>query len=194
MEDIFTENNQEIPKITPFEYLLGLVYNNEETKELVKQAFNFFIHEDVTILPMQKVIIFGDIQENKASSIDKWRMITEDNFFSFQNAIREACGEKKVELPREDEDPRIKRIKAKARYRDKIKAKHNGLKLTSTLVSICCMGLNLNPLNIGEISYASALLLMRYFQEKDKYETDIKAILAGADNIKLQSWIRNIED
>ena len=47
-------------------------------------------------------------------------------------------------------------MKAKARYRDKIKAKKgNGLDLGTTLVSICCMGIGLTPLNIGKISYAS---------------------------------------
>ena len=46
------------------------------------------------------------------------------------------------------------------------------------------MGFGLNPLNIGEISYASVPVLIRFYQEKDKYETDVKSLLAGADSKK----------
>jgi hypothetical protein len=82
--------------------------------------------------------------------------LNKDNFFEFQNAIRRALGDKPIEPPRENEDPRIKRMKAKARYRDRIKAKKGvGITFEETLVSICCMGIGLNPLNIGEISYAA---------------------------------------
>jgi hypothetical protein len=69
-----------------------------------------------------------------------------------------AVGQKVVEKPVEDEDPRVKAIKAKARYRDKLKAKQNakkGLSLFHTLASICCMGIGLTPLNIGEMSYVA---------------------------------------
>jgi hypothetical protein len=41
-------------------------------------------------------------------------------------------------------------MKAKARYRDRIKAKKgNGLTLGTSFASICCMGLGITPLNIG---------------------------------------------
>jgi hypothetical protein len=49
-------------------------------------------------------------------------------------------------------------MKAKARYRDKIKAKQqakNGLTLFSTMTSICCMGIGITSLNIGEMSYVA---------------------------------------
>jgi len=48
-------------------------------------------------------------------------------------------------------------MKAKARYRDRIKAKQNAKtdSLINSLASICCMGIGLTPLNIGEMSYAA---------------------------------------
>jgi hypothetical protein len=52
--------------------------------------------------------------------------LEEQDFFDFQNMIREALGEKAVARPEPEnpnEDPRITRIKAKARERDRIKAK-----------------------------------------------------------------------
>ena len=124
-------------------------------------------------------------------------MITEEEYFDFQNAIREALGEKKVEPPDPDEDPRVKRIKAKARYRDKVKAKKGmGITFGTLLVSICCMGIGINPLNVGELSYASVDSLIKTYQEKEKYETDIRALIAGADSkkIKPKYWIRNLDE
>ena len=107
--------------------------------------------------------------------------------------------QKTVERPREDEDPRVKAIKAKARYRDKLKAKQNakkGLGLFHTMASICCMGIGLTPLNIGEMSYVAIDSVLRKYQEKEKYQLDIESLLAGADSkkIKPKYWIRNFEE
>lgn len=88
-------------------------------------------------------------------------------------------------------------MKAKARYRDYIKAKKGlGLKFETLLSSICCMGLGLNPLNIGELSYAAIPVLVHFYQDKEKYDIDIRSLLAGADSkkIKPKYWIQNSED
>lgn len=67
----------------------------------------------------------GDIKEvvKTIKSLDDLVMIREEEYFDFQNAMRAAFGENPVDPPNPNEDPRIKRMKAKARYRDKIKAK-----------------------------------------------------------------------
>ena len=87
-------------------------------------------------------------------------------------------------------------MKALARYRDKIKMKSGkGLNLETLLSSICCMGIGITPLNIGEISYVAANTLIMRFQEKEKYEIDIRSIQAGAEakKIKPKYWIRNLD-
>jgi hypothetical protein len=58
--------------------------------------------------------------------LDVCTKIEEKNFFDFQNMIRRAMGDKPLTAPEPydpDEDPRIRRIKEKARERDRIKAK-----------------------------------------------------------------------
>lgn len=195
--------NKEISTIpTPFEFLLATSYHNKEIEQVAKDAFYFFIKEPITFLYDRKEILIGDLEEiiKNASSLEdlkKMIMITEEEYFDFQNAIREALGEKKVEPPDPDEDPRVKRIKAKARYRDKVKAKKGmGITFGTLLVSICCMGIGINPLNVGELSYASVDSLLKTYQEKEKYETDIRALIAGADSkkIKPKYWIRNLDE
>ena len=54
------------------------------------------------------------------------------------------------------------------------------------------MNMGLNPLNIGEISYASIDVLMTLYQQKEKYQTDIDSLMAGADPKKVHPkyWIR----
>jgi hypothetical protein len=93
----------------------------------------------------------------------------------------------------------VRRIKEKARERDRIKAKKGvqgkGISLSDLLVSICCMGIGITPLNIGEMSYASINMLMPVYQNKEKYDLDIRALLAGADSkkIKPKYWIGNTD-
>jgi hypothetical protein len=82
--------------------------------------------------------------------------------------------------------------------RDAIKAKKgtqnkDGITFDTCLVAICCMGIGITPLNIGEMSYASIQPILRMRQEKEKYELDVKTLLAGGDSkkIKPKYWIRN---
>ena len=106
---------------------------------------------------------------------------------------------KKPEPINPNEDPRIARIKATARERDRIKARKGtsgGISLSTSLAAICCMGIGITPLNIGEMSYATISPLMNMLQNKEKYEVDIQSLLAGADSkkVKPKYWIRNLDE
>ena len=196
IEDEFIKqekNFKELP--TPFEFMLNNAFHDQRVEKLTKESFEFFIHEEVLFLYEQKLVIIGDVKN--AKSVEDLRLLKEEDFFDFQNLIRESVEDKIVERPQVDEDPRIKAMKAKARYRDKIKAQKGlGLKLKTSLAAICCMKMGLNPLNIGELSYAAVPVLMNMYQEQEKYNLDIDSILAGGDSkkIKPQYWIRNFED
>lgn len=196
IEDEFTRANLDLKDIpTPFEYLLANAYNNLQFRKAVEEAFDFFTHEKIIFLFDKKMIALGDLHEVK--SVEKLRMLKEEDYFDFQNMIRESIGSKPVEPPRPDEDPRVKRIKAKARYREYIKAKHGkGLSLQTTLASISCMGMGLNPLNIGELSYAAIPVLIGTYQQKEKYNLDVDSLLAGADSKKVHPvyWIKNLDE
>lgn len=199
IEDIFTEQEQELDVYpTPLEFLLNNCYNHKDYEQIVRDAFEFFTKEPVTFLYDEKLIWIGGPESlNNMKTINDVKILSEQNFLDFQNAIRAALGQKAVEPPDPDEDPRVKRIKAKARYRDRVKAKKGiGINLTTSLASICCMGIGITPLNVGELSYAAISLLMDTYQEKEKYDLDIRSLLAGADSkkVKPKYWIRNLED
>lgn len=201
IEDEYMELKLPMDQIpTPLEYIFLMIEAEPKLKELVIEGFQFFIKEPVTLLTDQKMVIVGDLTETlpKIKSIEELRIIKEDNFFEFQNLLRQSIGDKEVEPYNPNENEKVKYFKRKARYRDKVKAKNSkdGLTFGSTLAAICCMDFGLNPLNIGELSLASISVLVRYYQEKRKYEIDISSLLAGADKkkVKPQNWIRNIED
>ena len=204
VEDEFVEAGKELDKYpTPLEFLFNNAYHYKDYESHAKNAFQFFIHEEITFLYEQKIIIIGDLKEvlKNAKSMDDLIMIKEEEFFDFQNAIRDCMGKKAVEPPNPNEHPKLKEMKRKARYRDKIKAKNaakskDGASLFTILVSICCMGLGITPLNIGEMSYVAMESILRKYQEKEKYELDIQSLLAGADSkkIKPKYWIRNFEE
>jgi len=127
------------------------------------------------------------------------RLLTEENFFDFQNKIRESFGVEPEPIPDPNEDLVAKRVKAAARRRKRLAAKNKnkrGVSLTTTLGAICCMGIGLNPLNIGEISYASIDVLTNLYQQKEKYQTDIDSLMAGADPKKVHPkyWIKDKSD
>ena len=201
IEDEWVEaklNMEELP--TPLEYVFQLSAVDLKIRKIAENGFKFFIHEPVFFLPDQKKVIIGDLRETikNIKSLDELRTIDENNYFEFQNLLRESIGEKPVEPYNPNENPKVKYFKAKARLRDRVKMKNSkdGLNLGSTLAAICCMNFGINPLNIGELSQAAISVLIRYYQEKNKYEQDISALLAGADKkkVKPQNWIRNIED
>ena len=66
--------------------------------------------------------------------------------------------------------------------------------MAANLVAICCMGIGLNPLNIGEISYASVGWLTNTYQRQERYDIDIRSLIGGADRKKVhpEYWIQNL--
>ena len=202
VEDEFVAQKKELDILpTPLEHMLNNCYHNKQYEQVCRAAFKFFIKEDVTFLYEEKLIVIGRLEEvlKDLKSLEQLIFINEPEFFHFQNAIREAIGKKMVEPPNPNEHPRIKAMKAKARYRDRVKEKQNakdGISMFTSLVSICCMGLGITPLNIGEMSYIAMDSILRKYQEKEKYQLDVESLLAGADSkkIKPKYWIRNFEE
>lgn len=202
IEDMYVEEKKEVDIFpTPIEFMLTQCYADKRYEKICKESFQFFLKTKVDFLYDKKMIIIGDLEEvlQNISNINEIVVINEDEFFAFQNLIRLAINTSPIEPPNPNEHPRIKAMKAKARYRDKIKAKQmakDGLNLFSAMVSICCMGVGFTPLNIGEMSYVAVEAILSQYQNKEKFQLDIDSLLAGADSkkVKPKYWIRNLEE
>lgn len=175
---------------TPFEYIMASCYNSKDFLSVTQGAFKFFLKESVIISPTQKIILFEkdlkDIGEKEEiSDIDIQsitRIASDDDFFNFQNQVRVLVGKKPVERPNPNEDPYVTKIKAKARMRERLKNKQNkndGITMSAMLASLCCRGIGITPLNIGEISYFAAIKLSSMLQAKEEYEVAVRAKTTG---------------
>jgi hypothetical protein len=214
-QSLFTMTQEELDKAflqdervnqvpTPFQYLLINYYRDEEIRQKIHDAFTQFIHEPVTIVPEIEMLLIGKTEEELDPNIDldNPRLLTAENYFDFQNAIRIIMGGEPEKPPDPEEanlDPRIKRYKMKVKEHDdliKKKKAKNAPTLGTLLAAICCMGIGLNPLNIGEMSYACVHWLVAMEQQKEEYDIDIRALLAGADSkkVKPKYWIKNIDE
>jgi hypothetical protein len=153
---------------TPLEFLLINCYHSTDFYRITLEAFDFFLRLPVYLNYEHKQIVVGASEEDLMSELaEDLITIGEEDYFDFQNAIREACGDKPQKPPEPidpDEDPRVTEIKMRARERDRIKARRaskDGISMETCLVAICCMGIGITPLNIGEMSYAAIGPIMK---------------------------------
>lgn len=175
---------------TPFEYLMASCHSSPDFMSVTQGAFEFFLKEKVIISPSQKIILFErdllKLSDEKEPTPQQLQSITrissDDEFFDFQNQIRELLGKEKVERPNPNEDPYVTKIKAKGRMRERLKAKQNkgdGITMSAMLASLCCRGIGITPLNVGEISYFAAIKLSSMLQAKEEYEVAVRAKTTG---------------
>ena len=202
LNEIYLKDNSAKHVPTPFQYLMMNYYSEEEMRSYIEDAFKLFVHEPVTIVPELEMLLIGKNEEELDPDIDleNPRLITKEDFFDFQNYIRISVGQKQIDISetKEEEDPRVKRWKRKIKEREKIinsKKAKNAPTLGTLLAAICCMGIGLNPLNIGEMSYACVQWLIAMYQQNEEYDVDVRALLAGADSkkVKPKYWIKNLD-
>ena len=86
---------------TPFQYLLMNYFQDEEMKGKIEEAFTLFVHEPVTIVPEIEMLLIGKSEDELDPDVDleNPRLLTEENFFDFQNAIRISMGMDLVKAP-----------------------------------------------------------------------------------------------
>lgn len=175
---------------SPFRVLLGIAAESAEGEEIVREALQFFTKEDIIIFDLKReLIVIGDISKKIIEGFDTFPKIDEESYIDFQNVIRMAIGKELYEPPDPDMLPQIRRIKAMTRYRERVK----GLGSTplDLMTVLCCMGIGLTPLNVGEITYAAALYLQERHQLKEKYDIDIRVMTSGFGGEKpkdFQHW------
>lgn len=201
IEDALFPDQEIDPNVTvptPFENLMRCCAADKNYEKEVRNAIYYFTHKKVSVDTEEKMIIIGDTETILSlTEISELPIIDENNFFAFQNIIRACLGEEKKEKNELEKHPRLRKMKAKARYRDRVKAKKgNGITLEDSMTSICCMGIGINPLNIREMSYASMNKLMSKFQQKERYDIDIRSLIAGADakKVKPQYWMNKLQE
>lgn len=96
--------------LTPLEYLLNSSFNNKQVEALSVKAFEFLFTNQFLSFMKKKDFSwrFEKVLES-AKSLDDLRFLTSENFFDFQNLIRNSVGEDSIEPPNPNEHPKIKK-------------------------------------------------------------------------------------
>ena len=88
IEDEFVKAGKKLEAYpTPIEFMLNNSYHNKQYDELCKGAFKFFIHEEVTFLYEQKIVVIGNIQEvlKTAKTMEDLTIITEEEYLAMKS-------------------------------------------------------------------------------------------------------------
>ena len=187
-----------IASLTDFQYLLMLTALDIEANQLLKGAFQFFTHENITISLDPAQIIIGPLEEN--------HLLTEEKFYDFQRIIKrmyfiEQEGEEIIINP--DDPPHVRRLKEKMREnRNKVrraKAKQaeqekSDLKFSDLIGSLTIDNCGLNMENVWNITYYAFHDQLRRMGWRDQFNINNQAALAGAKLKKnqLKHWMRSI--
>ena len=76
-------NTDNVP--SPFEFLLINCFHYKDFREIITEAFKFFIYEPVNFLYEEKKIVIGDLTKvvTKINKIEELITISEEEFFDF---------------------------------------------------------------------------------------------------------------
>lgn len=196
LDDEFAElaAEKELEVWTPFQYLMLRAHEEPGVLVLLESAIEFFTKVKPTILPTQMTIFLGSVEDYllRERPIEFMPKLVDTNFLDFQNLVREACGSRPVLAPDPTLHPRAKAMLAKARERDRIKAKQQkGRTLHSLMTAVCCLGVGITPLNIKDMTYASVLNILQKYQNKERYDIDVRVLTSGFSTSKkeLVHWM-----
>ena len=195
--DYYKQKKIKVPEnIDVFKNLMeSCEYDDTFLIELEK-AFSTFIREQVQILPDSQTIIIGELDKGKFI-----RKFKKEDFYEFQQILRI---QNKISLPEEipeNETPMQKKFRLRRLEVKKAKRKQNQKKQTEAtsflnLISsmMCYLGLPLAE--ILKLPLFAFYDLLGRNQNREKYDYDVRAILAGADakKIKLVHWTDNTKE
>ena len=189
---------QVLEEITDFQYMLMMTGIDDSVNKMTREAFSFFIHDDVIFSLDPAQIVVGRIEEK--------HIMDEEKFYEFQRILRrmyflEQEGEEIV--IHENDPPATKRLKMQMRRNRervrKAKAKQavrekTDLNFSDLIGSICINNCGLNMENIWNITYYALQDQLKRMGWRDQFDINNRAALAGAklNKKQLKHWMRSI--
>lgn len=194
------ELEQLLDKLTDFQYILLLASTDKETNQLIRKAFLFFTHENISFSLDPAQIVIGPLEEK--------HLLVEDKFYDFQKIIKHMCfleqdGEEIIIHPNDPpQTVKLKKQMLKNRERlRKAKAKKaaqekTGLNFSDLIGSVTLNHCNLSMENIWNITYYAFQDQLKRMGWRDQFDINNRAAMAGAKLKKnqLKHWMRSITD
>ena len=193
-----TEIQQLLQELTTFQYLLMMTAIDSETNQILREAFKFFTHEDISISLEPAQIIVGPIEEK--------HLLTEENFYEFQHLFKrmyfiEQEGEEIIinsndssAVRRLKEQMKINREKVRKAKAKQASQEGSDLKFSDLIGSITIDNCNLNMDNIWNITYYAFHDQLKRMGWRDQFNINNQAAMAGAklNKSQLKHWMRSI--
>ena len=196
------DSNEELKAVlddlTDFQYFLMMTAIDGEINKITKQAFQFFIRDEVFFLLDPAQIVIGPIEEK--------HIMNEEIFYDFQRILRrmyflEQEGEeiiiyqddvpsvRKLKMDMRRNRERVRKAKAKQAAREK-----SDLKFSDLVGSLTINNCGLNMENVWNITYYAFQDQLKRMGWRDQFEINNRAALAGAKLKKsqLKHWMRSI--
>ena len=194
--------NQEMAElldsVTDFQYLILMSQLDKTTNNLLKSAFRFFTHEDVTFILDPPQIVVGPIEEK--------HILNEEKFSDLQRLIRrmyfieqegeeiiinpdDSAATKKLKMQMRANREKVRQAKARKAAREK-----SDLKFSDLIGSITINNCGLNMENIWNITYYAFHDQLKRMGWRDQFDINNRAAMAGAKIKKdqLKHWMRSI--
>ena len=184
--------------LTDFQYLLMVTTIDMQANQILKESFQFFVHENIAISLDPAQIIIGPLEEK--------HLLTEEKFYDFRRIIKrmyfiEQDGEEII--ININDPPNVRKLKEKMREnRNKVrkaKAKQaerekSDLKFSDLIGSLTIDNCGLNMENVWNITYYAFHDQLRRMGWRDQFKINNQAALAGAKLKKnqLKHWMRSI--
>lgn len=193
VDEYFKEQNIEMD-ITPFQFLLSISKADSQYYNMAKKAFQFFLHEDITILETNEAIVLGDISENRI--IDEKCFEVIKTVVEKQHVLDTESSSAKMDNPSDAKAAQIiKKLKEGRKMREKAKG-NSDLTFSDLVASLAAKGNGLNILNVWDLTYYAFNDQFKRMQMIESYQSSHQSLLAGADpkKVKLEYWIDTIRD
>lgn len=196
-----SEMKQLIEPLSNFQYLLVLTQMSPELNTQVRDAFRFFIKDNISFSIEPAAIFVGPLNEK--------REINEEVFMELQAAIKRVCwlnskGEQDIVI-HADDSPTVKAIKrTMLKNREKLakaKSKKNrnssektDIEFSDLVASVAVGDCGLNIANIWDITYYAFHDQLTRMGWREQFDINNRAAMAGAKIKKqdLKHWIKSI--
>lgn len=178
-------------EMTVFQFHLANAYIDKAYLKNLQDAFLFFLHEDIVLLPNNEAIVIGDIKENRIIREKEFEVISK--IISMQHSVEGA--EEEQSNP---SDARAAQILKKIKERKKklSKAKDSDLTFVDLVASLAAKGNGLNAINVWDLTYYAFNDQFKRMQWIEEYDNALKSLLAGAkkESVNLTHWIRPMNE
>ena len=191
---------QALNKLSDFEYILMMVHMDRKSNEMLKSAFQFFIHEPVSFSLDPAQIVVGPLEEK--------HILTEEKFYELQSLIRRAYfiqQEGEEIIINKKDSPSVKRLKMQMREnREKVRKakakaaaqKGSDLRFSDLIGSFTINHCNINAINVYDMTYYMFHDQLKRMGWRDEYDINSRAAMAGAklNKSQLKYWMRSINN